>query len=291
MRSLLKGIIIAIITVGIVVPAGYYSVYVYHNNPISITQLIPGNSTMVLRTDYNGTPIYAYNYSNTDGIVMGLSMAGFSSDISSMSGNSSQTQNVTINPVLYSTYKGYNIYQLNNVSLEGVIPQNLTSTALDYNYTSNLTKYIGNNTIYVAEIPSIVSIGSVQAVKYSIDALVENTNFKTLAVKYFNETANVSVYFTSQSIPIRQATANLYQLHSDFNIELNNATTAKDLYKGFSAINVIPNGKITVSSLLSDNWVNGTINVGIDNYYLIGDLIASLPTNLNYTQYLSGYGL
>lgn len=290
MKSLFKGIIIAVITAGIVIPAGYYSLYVYHDSTVSIAQLIPENSTMVLKTNYNGTSIYVYNYSNTDGIVMGLSMSSFSADLSAVSNNSSSAQNLTINPVLYTTYRGYNIYQLDNVSLEGVIPQNLTTVALNYNYTSNLTKYVGNNTIYVAEVPSIVSVGPVQAVKYSIDALLDNANFYARSTLYFNETANVSVYFSSQTLVVKEAMANIYQLHSDFNLEMSNATNARDLIKGLSAINILSNN-ITVSTTLSGNWVNGTITVGIDNYYLIGELIASLPSTANYTQYLSGYGL
>lgn len=289
MKSLVKGIIIAAITIGIVVPAGYYSFSVYHHETISLTQMVPENSSMVIRADYNGTPVYAYNYSNTDGIVLGISMAGFSTELASVSNTSGSTGNLTIEPVLYSSYRGYDIYQIKNISVAGVIPQNITDLALSYNYSTGLTNYLQNETIYVVEVPSVVSIGSVQAVKNSIDALLDNANFQTSSLNYFNSTSNVSAYFKSTTLPVVQGIANVYSLHSDFRLQMSNATNARDLFNGLSGINLL-NTNITVSTQISGNWVNGTMNVGIDNYYLLEELVTTL-SKLNYTQYLSGYGL
>lgn len=293
MRALVKGIIIAIITVGIVVPAGYYSLVVYHPSSISIAQLVPENSTMVIRGDYNGTPVYAYNYSNTEGVVVGISMSNFDAQIAANSNvtNGTHTQ---IQPSLYKTYRGYSIYEIKNVSLSGIIPGNISSVALDYNLSSNLSKYISNSTIYLVEVSSIVSLGSVQAVEYSIDALSDKVTFQAQATEYFNTTSNVSLYFRSTDTPVHVAIVNVFYLSTQMNIEMNNASNTKNLTAALSYLSGYTSSNYGYtffypSSTSTGNWVNGTISVGIGNYARIQQLVNDLPTGLNLTQYISGF--
>lgn len=289
MKALLKGIIIAIITVGVVVPAGYLSFMVYHSENISMTNLIPQNSTLVIRTDYNGTPLYLYNSSNTDGVVVGLSLTNFDAELAASTNQTNGTSPI-IQPALYTTYREYSIYQISNVSLEGLIPQNLSSLTMGYNLSTNISKYVSNNTIYVAEVSGVVSLGSIEAVKNSIDALVDNVNFAPVAAKYFNLTANVSVYYVSTNMFVRQAISNVYYLKSDFSLQLNNATTAQTINRGLSGLNAISSNYTYVTALKMDGtWVNGTMAVGIGNYQMLEYLLQDL--NLNYSKYLLGPNL
>lgn len=288
MKALLKGIIIAIITVGVVVPAGYFSLIVYHNESTSLTQLIPQDSSMVVRTDYNGTPIYAYNYSNTDGLVIGISLTGFSTELSSTANQTNGTH-AMISPTLFTTYRGYSIYELKNVTFQGLIPSEFQFLSFGYNYSLNVSNYVSNDTVYVAELTGIVTIGPYQAVRYSLDALLDNVNFETRASSFFNNSANVSIYFSSTNLPVRQAVSNIYYLSSNFNLEMSNVTNAQQINKGLSAVNLLAtNFTFLSSSQMQGTWVNGTIGVGIGNYYLLQGLMDSL-SKLNYTQYLTGF--
>ncbi len=293
MRSLLKAIIIVTIAAGVVIPAGYFSLSVYHNSSIALPQLVPGNSNVVIRGEYNSTPIYAYNYSNTTGIVLGISMTGFSSQLSSAENTTNMTH-VQIVPTLYTTYRSYNIFKLSNVSLDGLLPSVLTSTPLPSNFTVNTSKYIQNGSLYLSELYGVVTVGNLSAVKNSLDAYLDNTGFQNIAALNFNSTANISVYFRDSASPVKQAVANVYSMETTFNLEMSNysnAITVNKLLSGLNAYAYVYNYNFTVAaSVPQNNWVNGTITIGITNYYILGDILSNL-TNLNYTQYLSGYNL
>lgn len=293
MRSLLKAVIIVAVAAGVVIPAGYYSLSVYHNDGVGLPQLVPGNSSVVIRGEYNSTPVYAYNYSNTTGIVLGISMTGFSSELTSAE-NTTNGSHVQIVPVLYTTYRNYNIYQLSNVSIDGLLPSALTIGPLPSNFTVNTSKYIQNGSIFLSELSGIVTVGNLTAVKYSLDAYLDNSGFQNLAALHFNSTANVSVYFKDSASPIKQAVANVYALKTTFNLEMSNSTNANTANKLLSSLNayaLVYNYNFTVStSIPQNNWVNGTITIGVANYYILEDMLSNLP-NLNYTQYLSGFNL
>ncbi len=285
MRPLLKAIIIAAVATGVVVPAGYYSFSVFHNGSIALPQLVPGNSTIVLRSDYNDTPLYTYNSSNNYGIVLGVSMTAFSSQLSSASNSSSGNQTKLV-PVLYNTYRGYNIYSISNVNISGLIPTGFNTSSIGYNFTLNATQFLENDTVYVADLSGVVSLGSYPAVQYSLNAYLNGNNFQAYASSHFNTSSNVSIYFNSASLPVKQAVANIFYMKSTFTLEMSNQTNAIQLSKGLSALNLIATN-FSVSSTIDNNWVNGTITVGIGNYYLIEDLLAQLPSS-NYTQLISG---
>lgn len=287
MKPLVKAIIVVLIAAGVVIPAGYYSISVFQNKDVSLTQLVPGNSTLVVRAVYNNTQMYAFNSSNTDGVVIGVSMAAFSSQISSAE-NTTNTSGPKIEPVLYSTYRGYSIYSISNVSLKGLVPAGINTSQFGTNLSLDPSNYLGdNNTVYLADLTGIVSLGSFTAVKYSLDAYLDGKNFQAFAEANFNATANVSLYFTSPTAPVQQAISNVYYLKSTFSVEMNNQSNTVQLSKGLSAVNLLANN-FTVSNSIDGNWVNGTITVGIGNYYLIQDFIANLPAG-NYSQLLSGF--
>lgn len=289
MKALVKGIIIAVIAVGVVIPAGYFSFFVYHSDNITLANLVPENSTMVVRGEVNGTQLYFYNASNTDGVVIGVSMNNLDSEISATT-NQSNGSSVSIEPTLYSTYRGYDIYRISNVSLDGLVSSQLTAFNTGFNLTSNVSHYLQNNTVYVGEVKGVVTLGSVASVKISIDALVDNANFEPYASSHFNDTANFSVYFSSADYPVTLANANVYALYSDFNVEMNNSTNAQEVYRGLSAMNALPSNYTYVTSYSIDgNWVNGTMAVGIGNYYRVQYLLDNLNSlNINYTRYLTG---
>ncbi len=293
MRSLLKAVIIVAVAAGVVVPAGYYSLSVYHDNSITLPQLVPGNSIMVIRGEYNSTPIYAYNNSNTMGLVLGISMTGFSTQLSSAE-NSTNTTHAQIVPVLYTTYRNYNVFKLSNVSIDGLLPTSFTAGPLPSNFTVNTSKYIQNGTIFLSELSGVVTVGNLSAVKNSLDAYLDHTGFQNLAQLHFNSTANISVYVKDSGSPIKQAVANVYALKTTFNLEMSNSTNANTANKLLSSLNayaLVYNYNFTVAtSLPQGNWVNGTITIGVMNYYILEDVLSNLP-NLNYTQYLSGYNL
>lgn len=291
MKPLFKAVIILIVATGVVVPAGYYSITVHSSENIALSELVPGNSTMVISSSVNGTSFYAYNSTNTSGIVLGVSMSGLSSQISSAENSTNATHNI-IEPVLFAKYRGYDIYSLTNISLQGLVPSTVNSSLINgtsqgSNLSLNLTNYINNSTLYLADLPGIVSAGSFTAVQYSLNAYLDGTNFQEYANANFNSSANVSLYFTTTNTPIHKAVANIYYLKSTFNIEMNNQTDANLLSKGLGSLNAIANGFTVGYYLYSGNWVNGTITIGTGNYNLLLDTISSLPTG-NTSQYFSG---
>lgn len=293
MKALLKGIIIAIVTVGVVVPAGYFSTVVYHSSPVSISSLVPQNSTMVVRADYNGTNFYLFNNSSTNGVVIGISLTNFDSELAA-SANQTNGTSVNITPTLYAQYRGYSIYMITNVSLNGLIGNQLSLLDVGYNLTPNLSSYLQNDTLFVAEVSGVVSVGSLASVKMSVDALVDNTNFNAYASAHFNDTANVSVYFKSSDLPIQNANANVYYLSSDFNIQFNNTTNAQDAHRALGLLSAASTNYTFFPSYgLDGTWLNGTMAVGIGNYYLLQNLITNIQNllsqyNINYTKYLTG---
>lgn len=291
MKPLFKAIIILVVATAVVVPAGYYSFAIYQHGNVTLPQLVPGNSTMVLSASINGTSFYAYNSSNEAGIVLGVSMSGFSSELSSAQNSTNVTQS-KIEPVLYSTYRGYDIYSLTNVSLVGLIPSNLNTsqfgnTSLGSNLSLNLTNYVGNNTLYLADLPGIVSAGNFTAVQYSLDAYLDGTSFQSFAKTNFNNTANASLFLKTTNSPVAQVIANIYYLKSTFDIQMNNQTNAVLVTKGLGSVNAIANGFTVGYNLNSGNWVNGTITIGTGNYYLLLNFISNLST-ANLTQLSSG---
>lgn len=290
MRPLLKGIIITLVTVAVVIPASYYAITSFQQTEVTMAQVVPGNSTLVIAGTYNNTPAYIYNSSYASGIILGVDLSGFSSEVSSATNVSNSTQPV-IQPSLYSTYRGYNIYRVENVSLEGLIPQNITGLTAKYNITLNTTNYIHDNTIYIASFTNVVSIGSYNSVVASINTLMTKTGFQALSDRYFNSSANVSLYFTNSSSNayIRSAVVNVFYTESTFNIQVNNITNAQTVMRLMNAVNTL-SSNYTFFYLIptQDQWVNGTLAVGIGNYYHIQYLLDNLPTTLNYTQLISG---
>lgn len=289
MRSLLKAIIIVAVAAGVVIPAGYYSTSVYHSDSITLPQLVPGNSNVVIRGEYNATPVYAYNYSNTTGLVLGVSMSGFSSQLTSAE-NSTNSTHAQIVPVLYTTYRDYNVFKLSNVSIEGLLPSEFNTGPLPSNFTVNTSKYVQNGTLYLSELSGIVTVGNLSAVKQSLDAYLDGTGFQKLADLHFNNTANVSVYFKDSASPVRNAVANAFALRTTFSIEMDNQTNALQVDKMLSGLNTVASNFSVSTSLPDGNWVNGTITIGVLNYNVLVDFIANFPIQ-NYAQYLSGYNL
>lgn len=289
MRSLLKAVIIVAVAAGVVIPAGYYSLSVYNDSSITLPQLVPGNSNLVIRGEYNSTPIYAYNYSNTTGLVLGISMTGFSTQLSTAE-NSTNATHAQIVPVLYTTYRNYNVFQLSNVSIDGLLPSSLTTGPLPSNFTVNTSKYIQNGSLFLSELPGVVTVGNLAAVKLSLDAYLDHAGFQNLAQLHFNSTANISVYFKDSSSPIKQAIVNVYALKTTFDLEMSNysnANTANKLLSSLNAYALVYNYNFTVATIPQGNWVNGTITIGVMNYHVLEDALS----NLNSTQYLPGYNL
>lgn len=287
MKPLLKGLIISLITVAVVIPAGYYAVESFHQVNVSMAQLVPGNSTLVISGTYNSTPAYIYNSSSANGVVLGVDLSGFSTQIAAATNNSSGTHPV-IQPSMYTTYRGYSVYQVRNVSLEGLIPQNLTGLVAQYNLTLNITNYVQNNTIYLADFTNVVSLGSYNTVIASINTFLDKTGFTDLSGSYFNSTANASIYFNSSSLPVRQAIVNVFYEKTTFNLELNSTVTANNVTRGISALNALStNYTYFYLSPSQGAWVNGTMEVGIGNYYLLQYLINDLAS-YNLTQIISG---
>lgn len=287
MKPLLKGLIISLITVAVVIPAGYYAVTSFNQVNVSMAQLVPGNSTLVIAGTYNNTPAYVYNSTSAGGVVLGVDLTDFSSQISAATNTSSGTH-PTIQPSLFATYRGYNVYQVRNISLEGLIPQNITGLAAGYNLTLNITKYVQNDTVYVADFSNVVSLGTYNAVTVSINTLLDKTGFQEFSGKYFNSTANVSLYLNSSDLPVKQAIVNVFYEKTTFSLEMNSTDTANTAMRGISALNALStNYTYFYLNPSQGAWVNGTMAVGIGNYYLLQYLLEDL-SSYNLTQYISG---
>ena len=287
MKPLLKGLIITLVTVAVVIPAGYYAVTSFQQANISLAQVVPGNSTLVIAGTYNNTPAYIYNTSSTSGVVLGVDLTDLSTQISSATNNSGGVHPV-VQPSLYHTYRGYNVYQIRNVSLEGLIPQNISGLTAEYNLTLNVTKYVQNDTIYVADFSNVVSLGSYNSVVATINTLLDKTGFQNFAGKYFNSTANVSFYLNSSSLPVRQAIINVFYERSTFNLEFNNTGTATNATLIMSGLpQLVKNYTYFPSYALDGTWVNGTMAIGIGNYYLLQYILDSLST-YNLSNIISG---
>ena len=287
MKPLLKGLIITLVTVAVVIPAGYYAVNSFQQANISLAQVVPGNSTLVIAGTYNNTPAYVYNASSASGVVLGIDLAALSSQISSATNTTSGVHPV-VQPSLYYTYRGYNVYQVRNVSLEGLIPQNITGLTAQYNITLNVTKYVQNDTVYVADFSNVVSLGSYNSVILTIDTLLDKTGFQEFSGKYFNNTANVSLYYNNSNFPIKQAIVNVYSERSTFNLEFNSTETASNVSLGIAALGrLVTNYTYFPSYALDGNWVNGTMNIGIQNYYILQYLLQAL-SSYNVTKIISG---
>lgn len=296
MKPLLKGLIITIVTVSVVVPAGYYAFTSFDQSSVSLAQVVPGNSSLVMSGTYNGTPAYLYNSSGGGGLILGVDLSGFSTQLSSASNSTNSTNGThpAFQPSLYATYRGYNVYQVKNVSLEGLIPQNITDLTAQYNLTLNTTAYIQNDTIYVADFTNVVSLGSYSSVTMTIDTLLDKTGFQSFSQMYFNSTANVSVYYNynSPSAILKQGVVNVFYQSTTFNLEFNSSDTATNVSRALSGLNAIAtNYTYFYLSPSKDAWVNGTMAVGVGNYYMLQyllDTVAGYLSQYNYTQLLSG---
>ncbi len=287
MKPLFKGLIITLITVAVVIPAGYYAVESFQQVNVAMSQLVPGNSTLVVAGTYNTTPGYIYNSSSANGVVLGVSLSAFSQQIA-IASNTSGGVHPTIEPSLYVAYRGYNVYQVRNVSLDGLIPQNITGLIAKYNLTLDVTKYVQNNTIYVADFSNVVTLGSYNSVITSINAFLDKDWFTQLSSTYFNSTANISIYYNSASLPIRQAIVNVFDERTTFSLEFNSTELTTNVTRGISALNALStNYTYFYLNPTQGNWVNGTMEVGIENYYLLQYLIDDLAS-YNLTQIISG---
>ena len=287
MRPLFKGLIITLLTVAVVIPAGYYAVESFQQVNVAMSQLVPGNSTVVVAGTYNNTPGYIYNSSNANGVVLGVGLSAFSQQIA-IATNTSGGVHPVVEPSLYISYRGYNVYQVKNVSLEGLIPQNITGLTDKYNLTLNVTKYVQNNTIYVADFSNVVTLGSFDSVVTSINTYLDKTWFTQLSSTYFNSTANISVYYNSNNLPIKQAIVNVFNEKTTFNLEFNSTEVTINVTRGISALNALStNYTYFYLNPSQGNWVNGTMEVGIGNYYLLQYLLDDLAS-YNLTQIISG---
>ncbi len=287
MKPLLKGLIITLITVAVVIPAGYYAVESFQQVNVAMSQLVPGNSTLVVAGTYNNTPGYIYNSSDAKGVVLGVGLSAFSQQLA-VASNTSGGVHPTIEPSLFTTYRGYNIYQVRNVSLEGLIPQNITGLTAKYNLTLNATQYVHNNTLYVADFSSVVTLGSYNSVIASINTYRDKTWFTQFSTTYFNSTANISIYYNSATLPVRQAIINVFYEKTTFNLEFNSTDLSNNVTRGISALNAIStNYTYFYLNPSRGNWVNGTMEVGIGNYYLVRYLLNDLASS-NLTKIIPG---
>ena len=119
---------------------------------------------------------------------------------------------------------------------------------------------------------------------------MDKTGFQALSDRYFNSSANVSLYYTNDSSGayIRNAVANVFSEETNFNIQFSSSKDASNMSNLFAFVSDYEGNYTFFPSYSIDGpWVNGTLAVGIGNYYHIQNFLDALPTTLNYTQLIS----
>ena len=138
------------------------------------------------------------------------------------------------------------------------------------------------------EAANFVTLGSFDSVVTSINTYLDKTWFTQLSSTYFNSTANISVYYNSNNLPIKQAIVNVFDEKTTFNLEFNSTELTTNVTRGISALNALStNYTYFYLNPSQGNWVNGTMEVGIGNYYLLQYLLDDLAS-YNLTQIISG---
>ena len=276
MKPLLKAIIVIIIAVGVAVPSGYIAYRSFASSNPSMINFVPENSTAVIRADYNGTQFYVFDSGNNTGIVINIGVNQVSSVLSGTGSNTSGNTSVSVTPTYLKSYDGYRIYYLSNIS----ISLNSTLGNLFGVYagnTVNLTSFMHNNTIYIAELSgTTVTIGSLRSVEYSISAMSGGKSFSAKESAYFKSGSNVSIYLNYTNAYFRSFTGNIFYNSSSFQVVFSNHTIAQ---KAINAVSLISN---VTSVSLSGTELNVTLSVGMN--YLNGNLtrlFSTAPLNLN----------
>ncbi|MEM0157742.1 MAG: hypothetical protein QXN26_06775 [Thermoplasmataceae archaeon] len=276
MKPLLKAILVIAIAVGIAVPSGYIAYQSFVSSNPSMINFVPENSTAVIRADYNGTQLYIFNSGNNTGVVINMGISQVSSVFKGSASNVSGNTSVSVSPTYLKSYDGYRIYYLSNVSISlGRTLGNLSSVYAGN--TINLSSFIHNNTIYIAELSgATVSVGTLRSVEYSISAMSGGKSFSSQESRYFKSGSNVSIYLNYSNIYFHSVTGNIFYNTSSFQIVFTNQTIAK------SAFQVIGTLRNVTSLSINNNEVNVTLSVGMN--YLNGNLsklFSTAPLNLN----------
>jgi hypothetical protein len=212
MKPFITKIIIIIIAVAIVAPATYFAYEYYSKSNVSPSvqpfQYIPGNSTMISTVHSNGTEYYLYLDGGSLGIVANTSAVSITNsnitatdnpaDVSgSVHGNLFSGSNVKT-----TTYDHITVYEIQNVSLTGILGNLSNSTGKNLtNTTVNIFAYSTSGNFMV--------LGQQKAINESITAHMTSKDAVQLK-GYLNQSANTSLYYNvNNTIPtISYITAN-----------------------------------------------------------------------------------
>jgi hypothetical protein len=188
MKKSTKITVVSIVGAAVVIMASVfaYSIIASQPSPSSPFSYIPGNSSLVLYVNYNGTKAFLFHWDNESALL--LSSANIKgSNITVPYGN----HTFRINMTLYQVYKGYQIFSFN---ISGFIPE-VGNYLRNFSYFNSSDR---NLTVY-SYIPygSSLVFGSLSAVEGSINSYISGKVFSK--GNLLNQENNISFYYSPQN--------------------------------------------------------------------------------------------
>lgn len=280
MDSLLRRIIILVIAIIIIVPTIYFTYNFYYQaagvkDPSSY---IPGNSTFVARYNYYNESYYAFYGNGSLGAVFPVTGTYVSGLInSSMSLLTNTSMNITFS--LGETYQGVQIFEISNISISRLVT-GLMGSLLNANLTgvsSFLPSELDNQTVYFASpYSSLTIIGTLSAVKWSIDSHNTGKTFLAKENIYFNRQSNLSFYFKASGVYLNYVSGNITNNVTHAFISLNPANISYD----FLLISSLANNYSYNIRFISNSLMEVTLPVGYQDVLLY---LMPLSSSLNIT--------
>ncbi|MEM3676299.1 MAG: hypothetical protein QXV22_04495 [Thermoplasmataceae archaeon] len=260
MKPLLKSFIAILVAASVGVPVGFYAYQLSNSAVVTPSDFIPANSTDVVELNINNTVGYFFISNDYPAAVLQISAGNITSLLSNISGSKNAMNNsslLSMSP--YESYKGYMIY---NISLSNKSSlSNLTYGKAAF--PLNLTTFIHNMTmIFLSPISSkSVITGTLQGIKYGIDAATGSSAGQFPLAKYFEEGTNLSLFLVTRNTSVSTITLNVFQNRTDGNITFTEAAVGQQVVLAISATSTVLGLNVT-SMKLESTYVTFSLDTG-----------------------------
>lgn len=281
MLPLVKMIIIAVVVVGVAAPTGYIA-YKYIATPApDPAHFIPEGTSSVLAYNVNGTSAIIFGGPQYSGIIANYNISNLENGRTPLNNNtlvnSTLSGKLQLHIELNTTYEGYNIYQLSNLSFNTVYK--------NFIIPISHSPYIGQIS------SSLLILGNLSSVKASINANTAGTYLKTLPPNFDLKYTGVSFYVNTSNLNVKPLgnvsnyttyvpTNQGHLIYGNVsamstNITVTNLNSSQE-HNLSLLVSVIPSN-MTVSSGFKDGTYSGTFKIGYKNFdYAVTLLIQNI---------------
>ncbi|MDS0256340.1 hypothetical protein ApAK_01380 [Thermoplasmatales archaeon AK] len=280
MNSLMKSVIAILLVVSVGAPVGYMAYQLSASPNMSVQDYIPANSTVVAEFNLNHTQGYFFISNANPALIVPVSLTNLSNALTNSSSSGLSINGSTgIDVSQYGTYKGYDIYNITFSNLSVLSLYGLANLSIPINITKLSTV---NGRIFVVPVVSNdMIIGSLNGVRYAIDAGTGNAKDQFQVTGYFETGANLSLFVRAENYSISHFTLNLFQNRTDANITFTNSSAGQKMLFYASALAGALNVSI-ISEKLGTDYLEFTLGIGVDNL----PALFKFPGYISLTRYL-----